>query len=190
MVRLINELTVKLSDAFKHLYLDKDQRKDAIDNLSSERRVDYTKLRNLLAAKKWKEADQETLAVMLKVSGREKEGCLDISDIEKFPCTDLYTIDTLWTKYSEGSFGFIRQKLIWDSVGGTHSADYETYRCFANLVGWCIQDDWLNYSELNFTSNSPKGNLPALKGWASPVIEVLLSRVETAIASHLVKVSI
>ena len=37
--------------------------------------MDYINLRNLLAAKKWKEADKETARVMLKVAGREKEGC-------------------------------------------------------------------------------------------------------------------
>jgi len=36
--------------------------------------MDYINLRNLLAARKWKEADKETARVMLKVAGREKEG--------------------------------------------------------------------------------------------------------------------
>lgn len=43
------------------------------DNLSSEKGVDYRRLRDLLKAGKWKEADEETLVVMLKTSGREQK---------------------------------------------------------------------------------------------------------------------
>lgn len=38
------------------------------DDLSSDRNVDYTRLRDLLAAGNWKEADYETYLVMLKVT--------------------------------------------------------------------------------------------------------------------------
>ncbi|MGA9382588.1 MAG: serine/threonine-protein kinase, partial [Phormidium sp.] len=69
------------------------------DDLSSDKGVDYGKLRDLLKGGSWKEADEETLAVMLKVAGREKEGYLDRERIDKFPCTDLRTIDQLWVKY-------------------------------------------------------------------------------------------
>ena len=86
--------------------------------LKSERGVDYTNLRDLLAAKKWKEADEETARVMLKVAGREEEGRLDNKHIEKFPCEDLRTIDQLWVKYSNGRFGFSVQKSIFKSLGG------------------------------------------------------------------------
>jgi serine/threonine protein kinase len=79
--------------------------------------MDYINLRNLLAAKKWQEADEETQRVMLKVAGREEKGWLNIKDIEKFPCEDLRTIDQLWVEYSNGSFGFSVQKRIYRSVG-------------------------------------------------------------------------
>ena len=61
--------------------------------------VDYTKLRDLLVAKNWKEADLETKKRMLEVAGRESQGYLDIEDLENFPCQDLGTIDKLWVKY-------------------------------------------------------------------------------------------
>jgi serine/threonine-protein kinase len=86
------------------------------DDLSSDVGVDYAQLRDLLAQGKWKEADKETLLVMLKVAGREQESRLRVSDIEKFPCTDLRTIDTLWVKYSNGRFGFSVQKRIWQTI--------------------------------------------------------------------------
>ncbi|WP_449420818.1 protein kinase domain-containing protein [Phormidium nigroviride] len=85
--------------------------------------MDYINLRNLLAAGKWKEADEETARVMLKVAGREKEGWLDSSSIDKFPCEDLRTIDQLWVEYSDGRFGFSVQKRIYQSLGGTREYD-------------------------------------------------------------------
>lgn len=132
------------------------------DDLSSERGVDYTRLRNLLKAGKWKEADKETLAVMLNVAQREEEGWLNYESIENFPCTDLHTIDRLWVKYSNGCFGFSVQKRIWESV----SKDYEK---FGDRVGWRIEkkEVWiLRFGTvlvddlLNFSLSAQEGHLP------------------------------
>jgi hypothetical protein len=136
-------------------------------DLPSEKGVDYTHLRDLLAAGKWKEADQETLAVMLKAAEREKDGWLDIESIENFPCTDLRTIDQLWVKYSNGRFGFSVQKRIWESVGGNRNADNETFEKFGDRVGWrrrrikaMLQKEWLAYDEMNFSTQAAVGHLP------------------------------
>ena len=93
------------------------------DDLPSEKAVDYTRLRDLLKAGNWKEADKETLTVMLKAAGKGAENYLYSDDIKNFPCTDLRTIDQLWVKYSNGLFGFSVQKRIWESVG----RDYEKF---------------------------------------------------------------
>jgi hypothetical protein len=100
--------------------------------------MDYIKLRDLLAAKKWKEADIETRRVMLKVAGRT---WLDTESIKKFPCEDLRTIDQLWVKYSNGRFGFSVQKRIYQSLGGTSKYDEEIWNKFGNKVGWGSKDD-------------------------------------------------
>jgi serine/threonine protein kinase len=107
--------------------------------------MDYINLRNLLAAKKWREADEETGRVMLKVAGREKEGWLDTKSIEKFPCEDLRTIDQLWVKYSNGRFGFSVQKRIYQSLGGTREYNSEVWQRFGDKVGWTGEDKWLYY---------------------------------------------
>ncbi len=78
--------------------------------------INYTRLRDLLAAGKWKEADMETKQVMLAVAKREKEGRLDERSIDNFPCEDLRTIDQLWVKYSGGKFGFSVQKRIYQGL--------------------------------------------------------------------------
>jgi len=131
--------------------------------------MDYYELRNLLAAGKWKEADQETARVMLKVAGREKEGYLDTESIDKFPCEDLRTIDQLWVKYSNGRFGFSVQKRIYQSLGGTRTYDDKIWKAFGDRVGWRVNKWWwVGYDELKFnTQTAPEGHLPVPKvfGW-------------------------
>ncbi|MBW4448200.1 MAG: GUN4 domain-containing protein [Spirirestis rafaelensis WJT71-NPBG6] len=132
------------------------RQKQQTDDLPSEKGVDYIKLRDLLAAGKWKDADQETLAVMLKAAGTE-EDYLNYHVIHYFPCTDLRTIDQLWIQYSKGLFGFSVQKRIYQSVG----KDYDK---FGDRVGWRKgmekNKEWLTYNELTFSLNAPHGHLP------------------------------
>jgi serine/threonine protein kinase len=124
--------------------------------------MDYTNLRNLLAAGKWEEADNETLRVMLKVAGREEEGYryLQKEHIEKFPCEDLRTIDQLWVKYSNGHFGFSMQKCIYQSLGGTREYDSEVWDKFCDTVGWRKNGKWVYYSDLTFSDKAPEAHLP------------------------------
>jgi serine/threonine protein kinase len=127
-------------------------------SLVSKAGVDYSKLRDLLAAKKWEEADQETGERMLQVTGKEEEGYLNDSHIDSFPCQDLRIIDQLWVKYSKGRFGFSVQKNIWESA----NRDWDK---FCQRVGWLEQNgETFLESELNFTSMAPFGHLPAIFG--------------------------
>ena len=128
--------------------------------------MDYINLRNLLAAKKWQEADQETTRVMCKVAGMEKKEWLNLEHIEKFPCEDLRTIDQLWVKYSNGRFGFSVQKRIYQSLGGTSSYDEEIWKNFCDRVGWRKNNEWLYYNNLTFSEKVPEAHLPALVLWA------------------------
>lgn len=141
------------------------------DDLSSERGLDYTRLRDLLANRNWEEADRETAQVMLKAVGREQEGWLRKEDIETFPCTDLSSIDTLWIKYSKGHFGFSVQKCIWLEVGG--KVDEKTELRLGNRVGWFRKDDWLKYSEVTFSLNAPQGHLPVRLVGIAPSWELI-----------------
>lgn len=122
--------------------------------------MDYYKLRNLLAAGKWKEADEETARVMLKVAGREKEGFLHIESINKFPCEDLRTIDQLWVQYSDGRFGFSVQKRIYQSLRGTREYDYKILKAFGDQVGWPVNRKWLDQDQ-KFNIKAPEAHLPS-----------------------------
>ena len=125
--------------------------------------MDYSKLRDLLKAGKWKEADEETRRVMLAVAKREKEGCLDVEHIDNFPCTDLRTIDQLWVGYSNGKFGFSVQKRIYQGLcekilqvfredyqdlGGTRNYDEKIWQTFGDQVGWTKGGSLLYYRDI------------------------------------------
>lgn len=142
--------------------------------MQSEVGVDYSRLRDLLAAGQWREAEGETKKVMLQAARREKEGMLDRESSEKFPSTDLRTIDQLWVKFSNGRFGFSVQKQILERVLGKENVNPETseYRRFAHDfkehlnqfgedVGWRMEGNWLNFRDLMFDFAAPEGHLPS-----------------------------
>ena len=148
--------------------------------LKSDAGMDYSKLRDLLKAGKWKEADEETLRVMLAVAKREKEGYLTVEDIDNFPCADLRTIDKLWVKYSDGKFGFSIQKRIYQGFGGTRKYNSEIWRQFGDKVGWRKGGDWLYYKDITFDKKAPEGHLPSAGMWGIGVGGLcFFSRVET-----------
>ncbi|MEA5531371.1 tetratricopeptide repeat protein [Dolichospermum sp. UHCC 0684] len=135
--------------------------------LKSAVNMNYTRLRDLLAAGKWKEADEETTRVMLAVAKREYLGSLDFNSINNFPCEDLRTIDQLWVKYSNERFGFSIQKRIYQNVGGTNKHMGETNKhnriitsAFGYAVGWKTATEWFYYGDITFNINAPKGHLP------------------------------
>ncbi|MBG1241392.1 GUN4 domain-containing protein [Nostoc sp. NZL] len=130
------------------------------ENLNSAVGIDYKILQKLLVSGKWREADQETWKLMLKISRREKEGYLRVEDIENFPCQDILTIDILWVKYSNARFGFSIQKRVWDSLGGKPDLDLETWKYFGECLGWRIKNNWKPYDFLSFTLAAPAGQLP------------------------------
>ncbi|MGB3203355.1 MAG: serine/threonine-protein kinase, partial [Crinalium sp.] len=143
------------------------------DDLSSDVGIDYTYLRDLLAAGNWQEADAETVNLMLSASGRKKEGWIDLYSIRSFPCADLRTLNRLWLKYSNGHFGFSVQKSIWEGIGGNVYADVKIYKQFCDRIGWYTKGDIFYYSHLTFDLSAPKGHLPS--GRAGDI--ALLSRV-------------
>ncbi|MCF4967557.1 GUN4 domain-containing protein [Nostoc sp. CMAA1605] len=131
------------------------------NELASERGVDYTKLRDLLAAQKWQEADNETYLVMLQAVGRIDGDFIRREEFLNFPCTDLRTIDRLWVKYSNGNFGFSVQKEIYLSVGGKLEREYSTeaWERFGDRVGWRVEGSWIHHYDVTFTPTT-KGYLP------------------------------
>jgi GUN4-like len=124
--------------------------------------IDYSKLRNLLASKKWQEADQETARLMLRAAKREEKGWLDRESIAEFPYEDLQTIDQLWVKYSNGHFGFSVQQRIYENVRESSEDDSEVWQTFRSMVGWLKPGEKFHYSHLNFSEKAPEAHLPVV----------------------------
>lgn len=132
------------------------------DNLDSQRLGQnyYAKLRKLLVNENWKAADQETLSNMCEVVGRKKSDILSVEDIRTFPELDLFTIDRLWTKYSDDKFGFSVQKEVWQRFHEPKSYNLDWER-FITAVGWrSSQGNQLKYRDLTFDKTAPIGHLP------------------------------
>lgn len=159
-----------------------------VDDLSSTRfgANYYAKLRELLAEKKWKAADQETATRMCEIMNCQKEGLLRIEDIENFPSHDLCIIDRLWVKYSNDHFGFSVQKQIWHECGspepsglqeladlslntvGDIAGSQRAWGKFCVTLGWMTRSMFMGlvgpevkpYWLLTFDESAPKGHLP------------------------------
>jgi hypothetical protein len=123
--------------------------------------VNYTNLRDLLAAGKWREADEETTRRMLQAAKSENKGFYDREDIQNFSCEDLGIIDQLWLSASNGKFGFSVQQEIYESLGGTRYYNEEVWKKFGDRVGWRKGGDWVRYQDLTFNNaEAPKAHLP------------------------------
>ena len=116
--------------------------------LKSEKGIDYTKLRDLLAEKNWQAADQETDNRMYQAL-EESWG-----NISTLPCTDLRTIDRLWVESSKGRFGFSVQKKIFLDVGGTD----QSLNKLRERVGW--NNAGIESNKKSNMSSAPNGHLP------------------------------
>jgi len=130
----------------------------------------YGKLRDLLAAGKWKEADEETAKVMLEISGKTDKENLIPDDVIKFPCSVINLIDRLWIKYSNGRFGFSIQKKVYESMGGTFDIsqiDMKVLHKTAEELGLRLNGKDIPYQELNFSLEAPRGAFP-VAWWISP----------------------
>lgn len=117
-------------------------------------------LLNYLKNNQWKEADQTTDHLMRQSSN------------------DLLILDELWTRFSDGHFGFSVQSRIWQEVGcliasppnynyrlgcesGDSDVELEKAHRFAQRVGWMNdRGEWVRYENLDFSLNAPHGHLP------------------------------
>ncbi len=146
--------------------------------LDSVSGIDYRSLQDLLSQQAWPAADAETQRILLTLCDRLEPGILSLDCIQDIPCRDLCTIDYLWCHYSDRQFGFSIQKRIWREVGGsseTHvhrlqvltKANRSGWRVnspierFGKRVGWRIKHTWIAPNHLQFTSDAPRGHLPA-----------------------------
>lgn len=116
--------------------------KDAINKIpiSSEKGIDYGKLRESLRQKDWKTADTETYELILKIAGEKSQsrGYINYDETNKLFCTDLKTIDQLWRASSDGKLGFSAQQLIYEQQGKSWQKMYSQIR-WGKLTGTNVE---------------------------------------------------
>ncbi|MDJ1183586.1 GUN4 N-terminal ARM-like repeat domain-containing protein [Roseofilum casamattae] len=124
--------------------------------LNSDRDIDYSSLQELLMVQKFQEADRLTLLKMCELAGESAIGrkWLYFSEVNRFPRTDLRTIDTLWLAYSEGKFGFSVQRELWLGVG-------KNWEKLWPKIQWRTGKTWTRYpNEFIWDVSAPRGHLP------------------------------
>jgi hypothetical protein len=131
-----------------------------------ELRLDYSQLENLLVKEQWREADLETFKILGKLCGVDNSPdgeLISQSGVNIAALSDLQAIDKLWSKYSNGHFGYSTQLSItrkmrhfWENVERNQSG----WRDLCKQLGWNT-----GFSALNFSLEAPKGHLPAIVGW-------------------------
>lgn len=124
--------------------------------LQSEQAIDYSPLQVLLANQDFEAADRLTLDKLCELAGSAavQRKWLYFSEVERFPSTDLQTIDTLWLVHSEGKFGYSVQRDLWLGVG----KDWDR---LWPAIGWKAGNNWTRYpQEFTWDLTAPKGHLP------------------------------
>ena len=137
----------------------------------SDRGVDYTALRNDLQAQNWKQANVDTTEDLLKAFGpnSERTGNVDPQEAANPPCSDLKTIDQLWSKASNGNLGFTAQRQILKQAGNDYHQAYNKMQWQRPGGEWLIQYSYDGHRE-NFKpgyepdyGNPDKGHLPTFE---------------------------
>jgi hypothetical protein len=122
------------------------------------------KLKELLSAKKWEEADDLSYQVMLEIAGpkSQKEGRFITGEWEVFSCPELEKIDEMWSQASNGKFGFRAQREIFDSVNQNAISYYDK-------IGWKKENtnvwlvEWQYKKGQVFYTKKPDFNKPLLE---------------------------
>ncbi|KAG2445075.1 hypothetical protein HYH02_008942 [Chlamydomonas schloesseri] len=127
--------------------------------------IDYTTLRDHLANGEFREAEDETRALLIKLAGPEavKRNWVYFTEVKNISVTDFQTLDSLWKASSNGKFGYSVQKEIW--VQNT-----KRWPKFFKQIDW-TQGENNNYRkwpmEFIYSLDAPRGHLPltnALRG--------------------------
>ena len=124
--------------------------------LSPDCQVDYSDIQTALIQQDFELADRLTLQKMCELAGENavKRKWLYFTEVNLFPKLDLQTLDQLWLIYSEGKFGFSKQREIWLGVG-------KNWEKFWPRISWKSDNIWTRYpGEFIWKLEAPVGHLP------------------------------
>jgi serine/threonine protein kinase len=125
-----------------------------------EVQLDCSTLQSLLTEGAYRAADEETWRLLLTITDCTTQKSLSLDALEGVSVSALQTIDRLWWTHSQGRFSLRVQQQIYRELGGTAEFNFALWEQFAERVGWCQDQHWLNYSELTFSKEAPMGHLP------------------------------
>lgn len=138
---------------------------------------DYARLEDLLKAKKWKEADEQTKKIILT---DYENSLLTAPNIRQLSLNLLNNIDHLWMRYSDEKFGLRIQRQLWQKILEPEKklrlnpfakkveplTDSQAWNQFGCLVGWRSSDEKLLPDvKLDFSMKAPSGCFPRSRLW-------------------------
>lgn len=126
--------------------------------------VDYSRLRGLLHQNAWQAADLETEAAILKAMNHDMQP-VTAATVQRLSPVDLATIDALWSRYSNGRFGFKAQQQVYRGQQQIQADDHKRWVVFEETLGWRKPSSWFYkgfqpYHDLTFSLEAPPGHLP------------------------------
>mmetsp|Transcript_23376 Transcript_23376/g.60746 ORF Transcript_23376/g.60746 Transcript_23376/m.60746 type:complete len:259 (+) Transcript_23376:1-777(+) len=133
--------------------------------LESEAGIDYTPLKDALAAGEFQKADDLTRALLIQLAGEDAQerGWVYFSEVKSISVKDFKSMDDLWVAHSEGKFGFSVQRNLW-------MQNAKRWPKFFKRINW-VQGENNFYrkwpAEFIYTMDAEKGHLPltnALRG--------------------------
>lgn len=129
---------------------------DGVVTLPDACQVDYSEIQAALIRQEFELADRLTLQKMCELAGPNavKRKWLYFTEVNLFPKLDLQTLDTLWLAYSEGKFGFSKQREIWLGIG-------KNWDKFWPKIAWKDANIWTRYpGGFIWSLEAPIGHLP------------------------------
>lgn len=124
--------------------------------LPQDCQVDYSAVQQALMQQAYEDADRLTLLKLCELAGSTaiQRKWLYFTEVAQFPVADLRILDTLWSVYSEGKFGFAKQREIWLSVG-------KNWERLWPKIAWKKENLWTRYpKEFIWNLTAPEGHLP------------------------------
>ncbi|RZM82047.1 GUN4 domain-containing protein [Leptolyngbya iicbica] len=132
--------------------------------------VDYRRLQDTLRDGDWQAANLETIAILMRLASSYDYTYphIETDDIADLPCADLQTINTLWSRYSEGRYGLTAQQAIWRSLPTSDPS--QRAEQYGDQLGWRLTEPptadflsnslWRSDTELLYTAVAPVGQFP------------------------------
>ncbi|NER83707.1 MAG: GUN4 domain-containing protein, partial [Leptolyngbya sp. SIO1D8] len=156
---------------------------DTIGATGEVEAIDYRHLQAHLMAGEWQAADLETRSILQQLISTYDYfyPSIEADGIEALRCEDLQILDALWSRYSNGRYGFTAQHQVWRSL----TVIDPTIRAerFGQHVQWQRAEPlpntpfgsslWRSDTELTYTTDAPIGHLP-WSGVSSLTLERML----------------